>query len=798
MVLPFENDTSNVIRKISYAHLKHDTLKKILSIFAIALASFLMTAVLLLVSGIMTVNMNGGNSVTGSYHALISGITKEQYQILSKDDRIELLGFNASIESVSDNDVQLNISCSNQDSLTLNGLSISEGTMPQQVNEVLIERDYLIKQGIDAKIGDVISLPIKDQQQAQEFVISGYLETAATGTNRSLYAAIVSTEYFNSVDGWNTLAPMTMIRLKDGYTSNADKIHNTLMQIYADSEIEQSPAMNEAYIELSHPSALMIVAAIVGLLIVIMAGVLVIYCIFYISIINSIRDYGQLRTIGMTEKQIKKLVYKEGNLLSFIAIPIGLAAGILLSYLLIPQGFHFSNLLWVCPLVILLSYFTVKLSISKPAAIASKVSPIEAYRYEMEVNTIRAHKRRKISPAVLAKVQLARNKKKNILTVTSLILAGMLLLTASSVLSSIDAREMSLSGFSMGQFNIGIQNQELRENALEIIENDSPFTEEIYQSLSSVSGLEEISVILNLPVSNDLKAQESDAAIVGFQKDDMDLIERCSLESKIPDYQELSADNLLIVGRPDDFEEYFGVEPKVGASVEMKIFDGKDTKEMNFHIAAVLDQKKIGNDGNKIDMLMLSEDSIEQIAVSNTTYQYIIKVDEKMEQQAQQEIEKILTSAPRLSLSTLFDAIAQNENFLQGISFALTVAILFIGCFAVVNLLNTILTGVIVREKEFALMRSVGMTQRQLTSMICCEGLIVVSVGVLLSILFGSGIGYLICSYLRNELMTYLNYHFPVGVTLTYCAVVLVCSICIIKVALKYQKNISVIELLRR
>ena len=99
MTLPFENDTTEIIRKIVSAQLKHDKLKKYLSIFAISLTTFLMTAVLLLVSGIIEVNTNGGNSITGSYHALVSGLTKQQYEKLSTDERIEKLGFNALVKS---------------------------------------------------------------------------------------------------------------------------------------------------------------------------------------------------------------------------------------------------------------------------------------------------------------------------------------------------------------------------------------------------------------------------------------------------------------------------------------------------------------------------------------------------------------------------------------------------------------------------------------------------------------------------------------------------------------------------
>ena len=757
-----------------------------------------MTAVLLLVSGIIEVNTNGGNSITGSYHALVSGLTKQQYEKLSTDERIEKLGFNALVKSASYDGLQLNISCSNEDSLVLNGLSVSEGNMPQKKNEILVEKDYLSKQGIDAKIGDKIVLPGENNQEGQEFVISGYIKTSAKGTERSLYAAIVSMEYFLDIDGWNSLSPMAMFRLKSQYASGSEQIQNEITKICEEAGILQSPSINHAYLELSQPSVLLVLAGIAGLAIVIMAGVLVIYCIFYISIINSIREYGQLRTIGMTEKQIKRLVYKEGTSLSLIAIPIGLIVGTFLSYFLVPQGFQFKNILWVYPIVILFSYMTVRLSIRKPAVIASSVSPIEAYRFVTGSNCGDKHKGKKITPISLAKEQILRDKKKNVLTITSLVLTGVLLFGTSSVLSSINARDMALSGFSLGQFYIRIQDQELRENSLETVESNNPFTEESYSAFSQVSGVKQITTITNLPVSNNLNAKESDGAIVGFEENDMDLIRECNLGNDIPEYQEMTSKNQIIIGRPSDFEAYFGIQPEVGNSIKLKIFDGTETKEMDFKIAAVLDESKIENNGDKIDMLLLPNASMEKITSSNMTYQWVIRVDEKMEQQAEKEIRQILVANPRLAVTTLSGAIAQNENFLQGMILALAVIIIFISCFAIMNLLNTIFTGVIVRQKEFALMRSVGMTQKQLTTMVCCEGLIIVSVGLMMSLIVGGLIGYLLCALLKNGLMTYLNYQFPFRVTWVYCMLVVICSLVVSEIALRHQKNMSLIELLRR
>ena len=322
---------------------------------------------------------------------------------------------------------------------------------------------------------------------------------------------------------------------------------------------------------------------------------------------------------------------------------------------------------------------------------------------------------------------------------------------------------------------------------MELAQKESPFTDEVYTALSHVSGIEQIAIDQQLPVTNDLQASESNAAIVGFEQEDMDLIQSCAASGIVPDYKTLRAENQLIIGRGEDFVEYFGVQPKVGKTVTLKVFDGTHSENMQFEIAAVLDQNKIGSHGDRIDMMMLPDDSMEKIVQSNLTYQYVISVDNDFEQQAEAEIEQIILNNPRLNVDTLSAAIAQNENFLQGMKLTLAVMITFIGCFSVLNLLNTILTGIIVRRKEFALLRSVGMSQKQLSAMVHSEGLIVVSAGLILSLVVGGGTGYFLCIFLKNSLMNYLNYQFPFGITILYCVIVLLCSGAITGTALKYQ-----------
>lgn len=800
MTWPFENDTSAIIRKIASSKLQHNKLKKRISIFTIALATMLMSVVLLLVSGIATVNRDGGNSITGSYHALISGITQQEFESIQSEEQVVLTGLTASIGSSKIGNSRLNISYSNSDALTLNGLTVTDGKMPELENEILIEKDYLDYLGMNVGIGDTISIFMPDMQEEMSFVLSGYLKTAASGTDRTLYAAIVSKQYFLTHNGWEVFSPSAMIRVNTGTATSKADIEKLVEEIVKGAGIEKAASINEAYINLSKPSILWIVAAIAGLAIIIMAGILVIYCIFYISIINSIKEYGQLRTIGMTGRQIKRLVFREGFMLSIIAIPIGLVAGTLLSYLIIPQGFQFISLLWAWPLVAILIFITVRLSIKKPAKIAAAVSPIDASRYSerytgKEKQTFHP---KKISPVMLAKKHISNNSKKNVLTISSLVLTGILLLGLSSVLFSINADDMSLSGFPRGQFIINISDEELRNNSFEKIQIDNPFTDDLQAALSNISGIEYITAYHYLPVSAELEAEESDAAIVSFSRDDMGLIQSCMADGSILDYDRLTTNNQIIIGKPDDLEKDLNIHAEVGQTITLKVFDGTTDYNMDFEVVAVLDQGKIGNNGDKIDMLMLPLDAMNTLASYNTTYQYAIRVSDDCAEQAEGEVEQILKGIPELSLSSLSAAVAQNKNFIQGMKMVLMVAVAFIGCFAVMNLVNTILTGIITRQKEFALMRSVGMSNKQLFSMVRYESLITVTIGLFLSLLIGGVAGNILCSILKNGLMSYLNYQFPFGIAVIYCVIVILCTLAVTGIALEHQNKMSLIEQLHK
>jgi len=138
-----------------------------------------------------------------------------------------------------------------------------------------------------------------------------------------------------------------------------------------------------------------------------------------------VSQIGQLKTIGMTEKQIKRMIRKEGYRFCLFGIPAGITAGITFAYLLEPNGITIIHAIATSIFAIILGIIIVQISVYKPAQIASNISPIEATKYvgnapELKENKVRNRKNHiRLSPYSLAVLSEKQDRKKHNLTIAS-------------------------------------------------------------------------------------------------------------------------------------------------------------------------------------------------------------------------------------------------------------------------------------------------------------------------------------------------------------------------------------------
>lgn len=147
--------------------------------------------------------------------------------------------------------------------------------------------------------------------------------------------------------------------------------------------------------------------------------------------------FGQLRTIGMTKKQIKKMARKEGRSYALAGIPCGLIVGALIGFSGCPDGFHLKTTVIYAVITAAIAFIVVNIAIFKPVRVAMNTSPVESSKYIAYAgkakNSQKLH--RKLTPLSLAKINLQRNKQKAILTLLMLGLSGAFLLVLLQLLA---------------------------------------------------------------------------------------------------------------------------------------------------------------------------------------------------------------------------------------------------------------------------------------------------------------------------------------------------------------------------
>ena len=199
-------------------------------------------------------------------------------------------------------------------------------------------------------------------------------------------------------------------------------IEETMDGILADTDLTgleysvnlaYSPEMNAGAFAESVPMYL-------GMILVFIAGYLIIYNIFQISVAADVQFYGKVKTLGMTTKQIKKMIYSQANRLCLMGIPIGLIAGWLLGVVLVPvlmgtvEG---EAVVSANPVIFIgsaaFAWITVLISCLRPARMAGKISPIEALRMSDAADKGKRKVKKRRGKASLKKIawsNLWRNK----------------------------------------------------------------------------------------------------------------------------------------------------------------------------------------------------------------------------------------------------------------------------------------------------------------------------------------------------------------------------------------------------
>lgn len=514
-----------------------------------------------------------------------------------------------------------------------------------------------------------------------------------------------------------------------------------------------------------------------GILVAIVCVIIVVtsvFCIknsFDISITEKIKQYGMLRSIGATKKQIRKNVFFEATILGLIGIPLGLFAGMFASYILvIVTNFFLTDMLteglklvlsysWIAIIfAILLGFVTIYFSALRSAFKASKVSPIDSIRNSSNIK-IKATKVK--SPKIIKKIfgiggeisykNLKRNKKKYRTTVISIVVSISVFIALSyfmNVAFSEIGRTIDVSDYniSLGYYISKDEQYGKIEKILQLdnINNytisksisliiDNPNFNEKYLEIQNTSKETMTENEANYYVINTLGKEQYKKYLKELNLDYDDFKDKGIIIDQIEvEYQNEKNKNATKYLREYNYKENDTINGKYENS------EGK-MSEFKIDVGLVTDKLPFGLNQN-IPYIIVSDELYNKIGMKSAeTY---LLIDSSNPDKLQNEMEEILKNE-NYTINNMNENVKIMRNMYILIGIFLYGFIIVISLIGVTNIFNTITTNMNLRRQEFAMLKSVGMTSKEFSRMIRLESIFMGIKALLWGIPIGLGISYL-------------------------------------------------------
>ena len=329
-----------------------------------------------------------------SYHAGFKYLSQPEYEQVKNDTKIKDYSYCIMVGYLSDDNLKkLPTEVYYSEALCAkNCFCYPEvGSLPEKENEIVTSDLVLEKLGVAAEVGSTVTvdLQIDGEVVPQEFVLSGYYHgdkvamaqmALVSKELQEKYAPVKTFPYperkDNGYAGW--------INAYFNFTT-AFNIENNVQALIERTGIREDVdyGINFAYAGYEVDPSMIVVCGML-LLTFFVAGYLIIYNIFDINIISDMQEYGLLKTIGTTGKQLKKIVMKRARIISLVGIPVGLLLGVGVGACILPvitdqmntmtvgKGSIHINV-WILIAAALFSYLTVVISAGRPCRKAAKV-----------------------------------------------------------------------------------------------------------------------------------------------------------------------------------------------------------------------------------------------------------------------------------------------------------------------------------------------------------------------------------------------------------------------------------------
>lgn len=853
----------NIVNKLTIRHLKENKGRTVVTTLGICVSVAMITAVFVAMASFLNLFGEIGLITSGKWDTEFKYLNQKQVQQIEKDSRISKTGL-----QYFDEDMSFKLKNATSYKKGVGDILVGDkaffemmltgdcdGKVPTNDNEVAVEEDFLVQNGMkSAKVGDKITFTQGQRQLPDEsYVTGGYYDEnekfVPSGKEKEYTITCIlhnnpATRYKGIWRGISeaerktdrVCATVTLAK----QDMNACKTIEAIQKEYKIESVYNNEDVLASYLSGNQGGFLytMLPIVLVILILIVIASVMLIYNAFGMSLSERVRYLGMLASVGATKAQKRKSVYYEGAILGAVGIPVGILAGILgigitlklLGRKIISTGMIMGvsdrNMqmktvvpFWAIIGIVLMSIFTIFISAFIPARKASKITPIDAIRQRQEIKV----KPKKLkAPKYIKKIfgyegelaykNLKRNGRKARMITASIALSIVLFISCNYFCNMF----VQASGYEKNipyQVSTIVSYKHMNElnDALDKMQGVDKYYIDVVDT--SISLGKESGIVKNNGIKDMKHYNSAYSSLFGGNKDvstmihyigDSEFNKLCK-DNGI-DYKSFYGDNLKCVllnnlSHKNDSSKVFNASIVGQHIVENEQYILNGDKALDIEVGGLAKYSKSSFAcslaiPNVVTMFIPYSQYVKVMSSDSSEPDVTVCIETKEHEAVAENLEKLL-SENDFGGTYVVDCVDSLQT-MNTVIFVIQVFvygfITLISLITVANIINTVSTNIALRRKEFAMLKSVGTTPKGFSKMISLESVFY----ALKAVVIGVPISVAVCIVINKMLdSTAIPYTFDFKLYLIVIAVVFAVIGLTMLYSVRKLKDDNIIETLK-
>lgn len=765
----------STITNLAKANIRKDRTRSILITISIFLTTLLLAAVSCAGYGLVKLNVENAAVFYGDFYGIYGEATAENIREMKQHSAFAAVGESTRYAEV-DSARHLTLNWLDEPARDMTHMEsvFIEGHYPEKENEIAAAPDFFRQLGLEQpKIGDKVTVyfrcDLKSVFAPEEFVICGLLKQSGEMEVTAM-SAYTAKEHFEKNVAEADRRYNAVFRLDESVHITNDNAEEVMKELAAACGIaERNVRVNSTYLMWKlDPGTETLTVCVIICAVVILFSVIVIYNIFQVGVVQKIQEYGKLKAVGTTRRQMKQVIFREGMYLACIGVPLGLVSGVAaataaLSYIIGNTGVGTSVLVVNIPLLALtaaLAFFSVWIALKKPMRMAASISPVEAMRYQGRGKHAGCRKGKKALNLVsLTFANLSSHKRRTISTILSMGLSCVLFIMLANCLGNMDEEYIARDVLPHGQFQLELtfrmNDEAYPENNLNHVLEENPLNEDLAQKIRAIPEVTDIrtqSILYAKQLDAEGRETGNKYSILVLDREDFEW-KAWDDELKGLDYDEVSAQDAVCYGW-SYFMEDDGFA--VGGTYHFSVYDGVQEKEWNPQMAAAF--------GHADADMIMTRDTYEKLGFTGTTtYDLWVDCHEKDVETVKEELKHLVSQNAHIALTSYQDELQIARLSMRVVKVPTYLFCVIIAFISFMNMANTMITSIVTRKQEFGVLQAVGMTNAQLDRSLQLEGIFFSLGTAVVSLAAGIPLGYMLFRYCKSQGFIGISiYHFPV------------------------------------